>query len=77
VSADRITLEQCGQVGRLRALPSGSYALEYHDATHLRKDEWVRLAMVDVWPSLINLGNETLNLGDENVNLGDENVEQF
>lgn len=65
MNSDRVTLEQCGRDGKLRGLPPGEYALEYHDSTHLIEDEWVQILTVNVYPSSIKLDNE------------DEDIEPF
>jgi hypothetical protein len=56
----RITLEECGQQRKLHALPSGEYILEYHDATHLASDQWVRLARLQIRPPAISLGDDDI-----------------
>lgn len=48
MSARPITLQECRTQALLSSLPAGQYDLEYHDATHLSADDWVRLAVVDV-----------------------------
>jgi hypothetical protein len=54
----RITLDGCGKAAKLRAVPAGRYALEYHDSTHLEADKWVRLAQIDIRNNLIDAADD-------------------
>lgn len=51
----RATLHQCGKARRLQGVPAGQYSVEYTDSTHLHPTEWVRLATLDVKPTVIPL----------------------
>ena len=54
----RITLDGCGKAAKLRAVPAGRYALEYHDSTHLEANKWVRLAQIDIRDNLIDAADD-------------------
>lgn len=58
MSARPITLQECRTQALLSSLPAGQYNLEYHDATHLSADDWVRLALVDVRATSVPNGED-------------------
>jgi hypothetical protein len=58
MSARPLTLQECRTQALLSALPAGQYDLEYHDATHLSADDWVRLAVVHVRATSVPNGED-------------------
>ena len=58
MSARPITLQECRTQALLSSLAAGQYDLEYHDATHLSADDWVRLALIDVRATSVPNGED-------------------
>ena len=48
MTAERMTLAQCGQQKRLHSVPAGQYSVEYADSTHLDDNAWVQLGSVRI-----------------------------
>lgn len=49
------TIDHEAMANSFHTLPSGQYNLEYHDSTHLKSDEWLRIGKIDVPNSLASL----------------------